>query len=125
MRHDAEGASERSDAANLARDVFRGSAGAVEEVKSVLRVLRWGVEGSPDDPPGAGLDTLAPAVDGLVRAAAVVPGLAGAHGPRTILVMFQNPLSNTADAALIESYPMSMTTGADCGARASATSARL
>lgn len=60
---------------------------------------------------GAGLDTLAPAVDGLARAAAVVPGLAGADGPRTILVMFQNPLSNTADAALIESYPMSMTTG--------------
>ena len=78
MRHDAEGASERSDAASLARDVFRGSAGGVEEVKSVLRVLRWGVEGSPDDPPGAGLDTLAPAVDGLARAAAVVPGLAGA-----------------------------------------------
>ena len=115
MRHDAEGASERSDAANLARDVFRGSAGAVEEVKSVLRVLRWGVEGSPDDPPGAGLDTLAPAVDGLARAAAVVPGLAGADGPRTILVMFQNPLSNTADAALIESYPMSMTRGRTVG----------
>ncbi|HEX5730898.1 DUF4012 domain-containing protein, partial [Microbacterium sp.] len=37
------------------------------------------------------LDTLTPAMDGLARAAAVVPGLAGADGPRTILVMLQNP----------------------------------
>jgi hypothetical protein len=36
------------------------------------------------------IDALASATDGLADAAAVLPGLAGADGPRTILVMLQN-----------------------------------